>query len=207
MKSRIVTMDCGLLQIEWQRTGDRWQHVIGAMLGDNLCPLLNSVEGTADDHWPLSPVLQELHVEPRGDDRVAFLTGMAGGNHWSASVRCQPQLNRATFELACRCKQSPGWLGSLYQTPEWLEVRHSPQSVALSVPHQATRFIARSDDLIGSAPQLEKHQPPPGDWPWTASFLNRVKGFRRTIVFAPQLPPDEKNRTLRWEYTLEGFRG
>jgi hypothetical protein len=47
--------------------------------------------------------LSQLHIEPRPEGRnVALLVGMAGGNHWSASVESDPASQRLTFDVACR---------------------------------------------------------------------------------------------------------
>lgn len=173
------------------------------MQSGNFSAILNSVEGLADEHWPVSPALQELHIESRKDGVVAFLTGMAGGNHWSASILCQPELNQATFELACRYKAAPGWMGSVYQTPEWLEVRHGVQKIKASLPHSSATLVASSDGLVGMVPQFEDSEKPAPDAPWTASFRSQVKGFRRLLFFAPQIMPENAGRTRLWTYQMQ----
>lgn len=77
---------------------------------------MSSVEGSADDSWPASPPLQDLHIEQRGDgQRVALLVGRAGGSHWSMSVEADNAAERLTFDIACRLRATPRWLGSTYQ--------------------------------------------------------------------------------------------
>lgn len=72
------------------------------------------MEGGADDPWPLSPPLQELHVERNADGRqVALLVGRAGRSHWSLSV--EPFENRLVFDAACRLSGEAEWLGSSYR--------------------------------------------------------------------------------------------
>ena len=180
MKStKAITLDCGILRIELQRIQDRWQHVIGVVRDSNFSALATSIEGASDDHWPASPALQELHVEQRGDETAAMLMGMAGTSHWSVSILGQPLMNRAVVDVACRCRETPAWLGSLYQTPEWLTVVHGEDVVELQIPHDTVRVISRSPDLTGSIPQLSSDC----DAAWAAAFLDRVKEFGRSFFF------------------------
>src|SRR5262245_5768863 len=88
------------LQVEFVRREDRYGHIVQIAAGDTVRPLLATVEGTAEDPWPPSPVLQHLRIEDRESStiatrRVALLVGMAGQNHWSFSV--EPDETAAAF--------------------------------------------------------------------------------------------------------------
>ncbi len=105
----------GRLRIEFSRQADRFGHVILLVEGDAARPILSSVEGSGRDLWPLSPVLQQIHVEDRSDSlgrasrrdsaterHVALLVGMAGRSHWSLSVEPVIATAALVFDVACR---------------------------------------------------------------------------------------------------------
>jgi hypothetical protein len=78
----------------------------------------NSIEGDAEDAWPSSPPLQQLSLEDINGSRVILGVGAAGRGHWSISVEIDQQNDGAgaiKFELACRSKQQPPFLGSTYR--------------------------------------------------------------------------------------------
>jgi len=74
------------LRVVFIRQGDRYAHRIEVFDAADWRPAWESLEGTADDVWPPSPPLQQLHVERRAEGPVALLVGMAGRTHWSAAV-------------------------------------------------------------------------------------------------------------------------
>jgi len=86
--------------------------------------LLTSREGNFQQHWPASPVMQELHEQPstsRG--RLVLLVGGAGKSHWSASVEEDSRengnikgdkRNRIVLDVAVRLQEAAQWLGSSY---------------------------------------------------------------------------------------------
>jgi hypothetical protein len=106
-----TTNDAGRgLAAEFVRVGDRFGHEIFAVDGNSRQLAAQSVEGTAEDNWPPSPPVQEVHQQ--GD--VLFLTGMAGRSYWSASVSIESP-GVLLFDVACRAGSSVDWLGSSYQ--------------------------------------------------------------------------------------------
>lgn len=111
-----VTLTAGELRIEFHRDADRYRHEV-VDCGDGLSSvLLASVEGIADEEWPASPPLQELHVEQRGDDKqVALLVGRAGRSHWSLSVEIDRAHRALTFDVACRSATAGDRLASSYR--------------------------------------------------------------------------------------------
>jgi hypothetical protein len=106
---------CLRVQFLWRH--DRFGNVISVVnAGGESIALLESVEGTPEDHWPPSPPLQSLSIETLSDGRrAALLLGMAGGSHWSASVEPSSGEAALTFDLACRSARQPGILGSRYR--------------------------------------------------------------------------------------------
>lgn len=193
--NKVVTLDCGKLRIEWQRVEDRWQHVIGVKFESNFSAYISSIEGVADDLWPMSPTFQEMHVECRGDITIMFLTGMAGASHWSASIQCEPALDCVTFDIACRCKQTPEWLGSLYQTAEGVQVTHSIGQAELALAKGHPPLIARTSEALGSVPHFSSDY----RTAWTDAFVESVKRLERTLFVSPK---DSASRTTRWAYSL-----
>ena len=106
------------LVVDFVERGDRVGHVVLSIdaVGQRVV-LAESVEGEADDDWPASPPLQNLSIETLSEGRsAAFLVGMAGGSHWSASVESIGET--IVFDVACRHGDSPGRLGSCYQLLE-----------------------------------------------------------------------------------------
>jgi hypothetical protein len=126
---------------------------------------------------------------------VAFLTGMAGSSHWSASIACEPARNRAAFDIACRCKQRPAWVGSLYQLPEAVSVRYQKSRAELKLPQSSSGLIVSTTDLLGSVPQF----PPERENSWTRAFAESVKKLRRTLFVAPAVVDAG---TIRWIHSL-----
>jgi hypothetical protein len=88
-------------RFEWNKDG---QSLIG----------LQSLEGADHEAWPSSPALQQLNLQPNGSGGCcALLLGMAGKNHWSASI--ERQAESLVFDIACRAPGPVQWLGSSYQ--------------------------------------------------------------------------------------------
>jgi hypothetical protein len=105
------------LRVDFVRQGDRLGHTISllSISGERLL-VLESLEAAQSDEWPASPPLQSMSIETvRPDHEVAFLLGMAGSSHWSASVEALPDKAALVFDVACRHRQPPLWLGSRYR--------------------------------------------------------------------------------------------
>lgn len=95
----------------------RWAHSLEAVCdGQTLC-LLESTEGNAEQDFPPSPPLQQLHRTDLPDGRVALLlVGMAGRSHWSVSCEVEPGQPRMLFDVACRAVPAcQAALGSSYR--------------------------------------------------------------------------------------------
>jgi len=102
----------GVLRVEFTRTSDRYSHHIFVVRGGSAQLVLSSEEGTPEDYWPPGPPLQQLSIEDRGPLQVALGVGMAGSSHWSMSVETSPA--QLIFDVACRKREEPQWLGSKY---------------------------------------------------------------------------------------------
>lgn len=98
------------LRVEFHWRVDRYVHTIYRVTGDTMVPIISSLEGTEDDMFPTSPGLVDLHRQ----EKILFLTGATSICHWSLSVQAKhaPSL---VFEVACRPKAQPTWLGSTYE--------------------------------------------------------------------------------------------
>lgn len=111
------------LRAEFQWKEDRFEHQLFAVTATEIIPLLISVEGDSSDFWPCSPPLKEFSESYIQSDEnqgtVRLLIGAAGSTHWAASVdvagenaKDKPTL---IFDIACRLKTEPKWLGSTYK--------------------------------------------------------------------------------------------
>ena len=102
---------CGV-RAEFYFVNDRFHHTLFRVKAGALISSLESVEGSPTDDFPPSPPFSELHQQ----DETLFLTGATVTGHWSMSV--QPIDRVLLFDIACRVKQHPTWLGSTYQPAE-----------------------------------------------------------------------------------------
>ena len=108
-----ITIGPVLVRFTW--AGDRWSHDVTVAGGG----MWHSVEGPrADDgdaRWPASPVLVELSPTDTAHGVAVLGVGLAGRSHFSASIAPDPaKPGRVRFEIACRVKDRPLWLGSTY---------------------------------------------------------------------------------------------
>ena len=115
-----MQLDAGRLgRVEFHWTGDRYRHQWCFPGDDETTPVLASIESTADAIWPVSPPLQQVHLQSFDDGReVIFGVGMSGRGHWSASFTMVPELNGWIVEFACRSPLMPERLGCVYETGE-----------------------------------------------------------------------------------------
>jgi hypothetical protein len=99
-----------IVKFDWQH--DRFQHqlaVDGTIVGQSL-------EGDSAEIWPASPPIQQISLEQIDGREMVLGVGAAGRSHWSLSAGpCIDDKSAILFDLACRCKESPTFLGSSYQ--------------------------------------------------------------------------------------------
>jgi hypothetical protein len=150
------------LQLRFARRGDRWGPTIQFHIAGRAVWQLNSVEGTADEVWPISPAFQSLEMHAQPDGRTfALLVGMAGSSHWSASVEADPIGERIVFDVACRIKIEPKLLGSSYVLSDPAS-RPRIEAIALEsmaggsqpiIETTGERIVVRVMDLAGFLPR------------------------------------------------------
>ncbi len=125
---------CGRLNVEFRWLADRFaQRLVdehGHVLGE-------SIEGDDSDVWPPSPPLQQLSRESVNDDHVILGVGAAGKSHWSISVEvvASDSGEGLKYDLACRCKSPPSWLGSSYRLDPTLRLTVLENSVLCQDDH------------------------------------------------------------------------
>ena len=154
MKS-VTRIAGGGFAVDFERQGDRYAHKILRVDGTTERMLLTSLEGGADESWPPSPPLQQLHVEERpGGLVIAFLVGMAGSSHWSLSCSLDAESRRIEFDVAVRLKTVPGWLGSRYRFAPGVAADQAGALVAesISMPLTTSAESLVADDSISFRP-------------------------------------------------------
>lgn len=172
-------MEAAGIRIEFTRREDRYAHRIMAIDVGAFVPLLESVEGEANDDWPLSPPWQEVHCEPRtGGVQVALTVGKAGKSHWSASFELDPA-GSLTVDVACRTATAPIRLGSAY-------LLHTP--FAIDATHGQARLAERW--IL---------QPAAGEEASKIELGESATSFSISPVFHPA---GTWPRTIRWKYAI-----
>lgn len=184
-----------VLRVVLEQTADRVGHRIevlapGAADSPSILAALRSLEGTSHELWPPSPPLQSCSLqEIRIGEAAAFLVGMAGKNHWSASIEAIPGKGEVVFDVACRVQQMPDWLGTTYSPPEVrVEEQHS---MALQSPLATLRMgdlflFVRIEPIGNEAPSVMD--------------LTSDGGLQIACSLgAPVLRPT----TIRWRYSVK----
>ena len=181
----------GGLRIAFERVGDRYEHAICWLAQASptaetppAIPLLASLAGSADDNWPASPPFTGVHLERRPTGQVAFLVGLAGDSHWSASVELDVAGRLLRFDVACRAGSRPRWLGSTYRLSQTIDGK-----TAIALPTGAFRPSATLPATLEVDP--------------TAGPARLLQTDAATIVIEPVISPDMVfPGTVRWRYVL-----
>lgn len=115
-----LEVDCGnqlRLSTSFRWDAGRYRHgiTLRRVDGEIVDHWEDEVQSNEED-WPASPPIQQLSLETIQGAAALLGVGQAGKSHWSISVeaiRCdaQPALK---FDIACRCRARPSWLGSSY---------------------------------------------------------------------------------------------
>jgi hypothetical protein len=179
-----------LLRVDFDRGGDRWRHRVFLVVpegSDIVGPvlLLESLEGTSAEDWPISPPLQFVSIETRPKKLpVALLMGMSGDGHWSASIEQLPDERTLRFDIACRAKSRPENLGSRYRIgPRFEAQADSQESTALTFSVGGLQF-----ELQG---EFAKDAP-----------LPLVQRSDRELQVHFGEPVSDAAQTYRWVYRL-----
>jgi hypothetical protein len=110
-----LTLSAGRTVVVFIWHADRWRHVVSV---DGM-PLAASMEDTTDGRdgmWPASPPLVELSTIETSTGLAILAVGLAGRSHYSASIAPHPaEPDTLLFDIACRIKEPPAWLGSTYE--------------------------------------------------------------------------------------------
>lgn len=113
---RMVSLSAGALTVRYSKTGDRLSHTIGIVDGDSYLPWLESIEGSPDEPWPVSPPMQQMVSESfaPGASPVLLGVGLSGNGHWSTAIETKHS-RLLKFDIACKNSKSSDWLGSEYR--------------------------------------------------------------------------------------------
>ena len=103
------------LRVLFQRSGDRWTHEVQLQSGAELIRLCAAREGGEQDRWPPSAVIQEVLPQSTEAGWSVAGLGMAGKSHWSLVVAPLVDTVGVEFDVACRVKELPDWLGATYE--------------------------------------------------------------------------------------------
>ena len=154
-----VRLESGETAVVFRWCGDRWRHTVTF-----ACETLaESVEGTADGddaRWPVSPPLVELSAIDLQGGPAILAVGLAGRSHFSASVRPHPErADTLLFEIACRVKERPSWLGSTYATGGGTE-SVAPLDAATGFPATVQWAYSIGPEGIRAAAQAQRAPSP-----------------------------------------------
>ena len=171
-----------LLRLVLEQAADRVAHRIEVLdSAARVLAELRSVEGASADDWPPSPALQSCSVqEIRPGQTAAFLVGMAGKSHWSASMEAVPHEGVIAFDFACRVQAMPLWLGNSYDN-----LLRSPNTGIQFQVLPAGIAIHASTPALGPRP-ANSDQP----------------GVQPLRFACPEATPVKFPTTLRWQYRI-----
>jgi hypothetical protein len=106
------------MTVSFRWTEGRFRHsiVLNDSNGTTLDHWEDAIE-SASDEWPASPPIQQLSLESIQERPTLLGVGQAGKSHWSISVEpiAAPDARGLRFDLACRSRTLPHWLGSTYK--------------------------------------------------------------------------------------------
>ncbi|QDV72066.1 hypothetical protein [Botrimarina mediterranea] len=128
---------CGYgLEIEFELTGDRFEHVIFGIAGDQRVALLRTIESATDQTQSRFPAFQEIVAQQDREGRdILMLVGKAGDRYWSATVTGETdhKFSLLRFELACRGPQPHSDLCALYEAGSMGELTFANERATCSV--------------------------------------------------------------------------
>lgn len=156
----MVSLNAGNLTVQYSKNNDRLAHSIGVQTEQGFVPILDSVEGSSQDNWPVSPPMQQVVSEPiggqTGDQPVLLGVGLSGNGHWSIAVDAMTEQdlarldenandNKVTdgrpadhdrglrFDVACKTSKPATFLGSTYRlAAKWQIVSIDDHSARLN---------------------------------------------------------------------------
>jgi hypothetical protein len=179
------------LRLVLVQIADRVTHRIEVLDSDaRVMAELRSIEGTGIDEWPPSPALQSCSLqEIHPGQTTAFLVGMAGKSHWSASLEPVAGQGEFIFDIACRVQGSPAWIGSTYELP-----KGEFDGSALFFPGNAQAALSCPGARLWILPEIAG-----------AGGISRCEPLteNRLQILGPIEPVSpHRTSTLRWRYRL-----
>lgn len=101
MNDAYATLTSGGMRLRFYKTGDRFVHDIELLTTAGPAAVWRSIQASDD-----SPAFQELYEQTDDQGRVLlFLSGAAGGAHWSMSVHSDR--DDIEFDVAARVTRPP----------------------------------------------------------------------------------------------------
>jgi hypothetical protein len=190
------------LRVKFYRSGERHYHVVETVIDNNGTPTLESVDDDSDWQWPPSPPLQALQIHSSNNGgRAILLTGAAGSSYWSMGLETKldpfprsvwtpkfenewnEQFYQLEFDVACRVKERPLWLGNCYRGLNDVVFTSRDTHAIVTLPqHRGLLFVAGLSDT-----QFE------------------VAYYQRERTFAARPPTDfalDLPTTKRWAYRM-----
>ncbi len=111
----MISLSAGALSVRYSKVRDRLSHTIGIVVEDSYIPWLESIEGSEEEAWPVSPPMQQMVEEcfTPGASPVLLGVGLSGNGHWSTAIETQ-NTGELKFDIACKNSKSSTWFGSQY---------------------------------------------------------------------------------------------
>lgn len=176
----------GGLAVGFHWIGDRYRHEIGVDEAGDFLPLLISAEDDAEQSWPPSPPLQHLDIVSHENGiQVAFLVGMAGRSHWSASVELDGEDREVRVDVACRADRQPSRLATTYRMAEGVTAEAFDGGVRLARPDGGCRV------------ELQ--------WSHGALLQPRSEASGELAVTPADCPREGFPATVRWQYVIRAL--
>lgn len=159
------------LRLDLYWTGDRYGQQLRWQEGDRTLASAESVEGDGDQRWPPSPPWQQVvsHHAATPNSQAWLAVGMAGTSHWSASLELGEHEPWIRWDIGCRVRERPSWLGHrlLVRTsetdsrPSGLSPGGALTQCLVLEPHDSARVCVaqQSDEAAGISLRLEPELP------------------------------------------------
>lgn len=129
----LLTTSCKNFRVSCVWVGDRFAHRLEGQWGDAWQSWLGSIEGDAENPWPPSAPIQELHRQDWMESDCLLGVGKAGHGHWSLSLEPLSDAVGFRFDMACRAKIGDG-NATLTQTYQSLGQSNQPATVEMDSP-------------------------------------------------------------------------
>lgn len=134
----LATADRGQLAVEYRWADGVFRHRVRRLdASDQQLAEWDAVMTGPHEGWPASPPIQEISLQSTPQGQSCLLgVGRAGRCHWSLSVqpwsegRAGEGGTGVLFDIACRCPESPQWLGSTYTIDSTQRLTILPQDGA-----------------------------------------------------------------------------